>query len=625
MLPERTHDQGTASAAAAPSSAPLDQEATGQILARYLQRLPGTIEAAPRGRFNERRRMPKAWAVREDEIAPHGPIYVDSILIDVDAADGATSWIRSGVRPPNIVVANAENGHAHLTWFLAVPVRRDNERAMAYLRDVRAALTAAIPGADPAYAGQMTHSPWSQRYRTTTYRLEPYDLGEIRHATARPERRPRRYTHNRLDEMAKVSRNWFVFRAGLRYGRQQQRRRGLVDPDLERDVYNVMRAAAVEARATIANDGAYADQELRDSHRSVLRYLRQQPRNVIAHPAMLDPEARRAAARERKRKARGSVPREAYVALAESRRADIARLEAMGLGATAIAEALGCSRSEVYRLRRDTASSPVQGCPSLQESTQTRDSQETEDAGARAREATRSELQGLLLPGERVEGFGWLLDGRGDVCGLSGRLLLIRAALGRLVSVSAAAQRPAPQAAPLRSAQVIQLSERRKERCGVFVALHGSQVDRGVCIACGVPRADHVGGVQLVDDAERVQLRRPRMVRTESIAIADRALSDAPKAAGATKPASADRNTARTPAAAPGASTDAMQTDCSRAAVALQIRQLSDVPVLVSIGASRRRDRELDPPSSATRARFAAMLAAYRASSGVLGVDDRGT
>lgn len=158
------------------------------FLAQVYRELPDIIHAAPYKRHAQRRQMLKSAAVLEDEIAPDGPIYINALRAEIDAADGATAWERAGVPPPSIIVVNPGNGHAHYWWLLDIPVRRDNQRARDFLCDLHRDITAAI-GGDAAFAGtDMVHSPWSPGFRTTVPTAHQYTLDEIRAALPRAKR-----------------------------------------------------------------------------------------------------------------------------------------------------------------------------------------------------------------------------------------------------------------------------------------------------------------------------------------------------------------------------------------------------------------------------------------------------
>jgi hypothetical protein len=401
-----------------------EAEVAREVLARLYDMIPGATEAAPRKRHAERRKMHRRWAVRMDEIVPDAPGFVSALRLDVDAADAEESWREAGLPPPNLVVTNPTNGHAHLWWMLRVWTRRDNDRQMAFLRDLRIDATRIVPGADPAAALQdMTHSPWSPNYRTRAFSTHLYDLRELRAAIPRAERARRMYGNKPIT----TSRNDYVFRVGLRYGKAELRRGRELDLDLERDVAAAMREAAQEARTTIGGSHPYYSHELAASLRSVLKYMRRDVSrvNVVQHPAL-----RRLTERDRKRRRRGSVALEEYRALAAERRERIKELSAEGYGPTEMAKILGCSRAEIYRLRssEQSAAATVLGCPALQDYDAFRVLPRTPE---RARETPVGAVERLerLLAGERVSDHLWLLDPKGCGCGLSGRQREIRDAL----------------------------------------------------------------------------------------------------------------------------------------------------------------------------------------------------
>lgn len=144
---------------------------------RFAEMLPGRVLATNDFKSG-------AWAMRRAEalllreVAPDPEGSMPALRFDVDAADGATRWLDAELPPPNIIVTNPRNGHAHYTYFLARWVRLDNARAVAYAGAVCRAITAALR-ADPAYSGKFTHNPLHDAFAVTSPRSEPYTLDEL--------------------------------------------------------------------------------------------------------------------------------------------------------------------------------------------------------------------------------------------------------------------------------------------------------------------------------------------------------------------------------------------------------------------------------------------------------------
>jgi hypothetical protein len=130
-------------------------------------------------------RKPKADAFDYPLIQPNGPRREVYITIDLDRRAAGSAWRDAGKPPPNIVVENPVNGHAHLIYELAVPVwkgKPSDRRGLApperYFRNVKRALTAEL-GGDPGYNGFLVKNPFHPQWRTTVVRAEPYTLGEL--------------------------------------------------------------------------------------------------------------------------------------------------------------------------------------------------------------------------------------------------------------------------------------------------------------------------------------------------------------------------------------------------------------------------------------------------------------
>jgi hypothetical protein len=147
------------------------------LLQTWTEKLPWTLDVAPRKAFHLRRRVPRERAAHFDEIDPSPRGYVTSVVVDVDRTAAGTAWLEAGVPQPSFLV-RSDRGHAHLVWLLERWVRRDNKRAMRLLDVVQAAFTIACDG-DRAYAGPMHHNPLSATYSTIIGHRDDFTLHEL--------------------------------------------------------------------------------------------------------------------------------------------------------------------------------------------------------------------------------------------------------------------------------------------------------------------------------------------------------------------------------------------------------------------------------------------------------------
>lgn len=115
----------------------------------------------------------------------------------MDAKNGGTAWIDAELPPPNLVITNPQNGHAHLTYLLGGWVRTDfnpgSIKVARYAAAIERAYESAL-GADSGYSGRFQHNPFSDRYDTKVGRDKPYSLDELARYvdlnTVPPKRRP---------------------------------------------------------------------------------------------------------------------------------------------------------------------------------------------------------------------------------------------------------------------------------------------------------------------------------------------------------------------------------------------------------------------------------------------------
>jgi len=104
------------------------------------------------------------------------------LAYDVDRASAASDWLDSWTAPPNILVVNRDNGHAHLLYGLETPVHDyagASEAALRYLAAVDIALTRQLD-ADPGYAKLLSKNPLrSDRWAVVIVREALYTLDRL--------------------------------------------------------------------------------------------------------------------------------------------------------------------------------------------------------------------------------------------------------------------------------------------------------------------------------------------------------------------------------------------------------------------------------------------------------------
>ena len=120
-----------------------------------------------------------SWAY----LQPNTPGVCFRMVFDIDRQNGALAWETAGVAPPNWTVQNPENGHAHLVYEFEVPITViPNEplstKPLRFLALIRSVYETRL-AADPAFIGEYVKNPVHQRWRSTIWRREPYDLWEL--------------------------------------------------------------------------------------------------------------------------------------------------------------------------------------------------------------------------------------------------------------------------------------------------------------------------------------------------------------------------------------------------------------------------------------------------------------
>lgn len=120
-------------------------------------------------------------AIQARYIQANGPTHQHWLIFDVDRSGAALDWDDRGAPPPTMTVQNPTNGHAHLIYGLAVPVRTaDDGRPgpLRYAAAVENALRVKLD-ADPGYSGLICKNPLNPFWRVVEWEATLYDLGGL--------------------------------------------------------------------------------------------------------------------------------------------------------------------------------------------------------------------------------------------------------------------------------------------------------------------------------------------------------------------------------------------------------------------------------------------------------------
>jgi hypothetical protein len=320
------------------------------------------------------------------EIAPDPPGWLTALRFDMDSEGGGAAWLEAELPPPNLVVVNPRNGHAHLIYLLGAWVQTNfgdpsRLKVIRYAAAIERAYAAAL-GADARYAGRFHHNPLSDAYVTKVGRNAPYSLAEL--AQYVDLREP----PQKKSAPTGIGRNVEIFDRLRRWAYA-----AVVDWRIATTpaggVYEAWCNAVADRAGQIAADvgaasprGPLKANEVGHIAKSVARWVWE--RYGADVPPLLR-EARIAAQRERERlrqaareavRERSRITREEYVAPARQRRAQAQEMRTNGISVREIARALAVSIREVYRLLESlvmklvqptdgSSESVVQGSPAV--------------------------------------------------------------------------------------------------------------------------------------------------------------------------------------------------------------------------------------------------------------------
>lgn len=122
-----------------------------------------------------------ATALEYAYIQPNPPGLLHWLVFDIDRADARWRYEDVIAPPPNLVVMNPENGHAHYYYALKAPVNvgeNGRQKPKQYAEAVYRGL-GAILGADPQYARLMAKNPLHPSHVTLCPTNQLYELAEL--------------------------------------------------------------------------------------------------------------------------------------------------------------------------------------------------------------------------------------------------------------------------------------------------------------------------------------------------------------------------------------------------------------------------------------------------------------
>ena len=112
------------------------------------------------------------------------------LVLDLDYAGAVNAWRVAGLPPPNLVMTNPANGHAHMAWLIAIPVRgpalgEAPAKSFRFLASIERAYRRRL-NADEAFCmkGQVKnplHSDWRtlRMFNTARFENAAYSLREL--------------------------------------------------------------------------------------------------------------------------------------------------------------------------------------------------------------------------------------------------------------------------------------------------------------------------------------------------------------------------------------------------------------------------------------------------------------
>lgn len=173
----------------------------------YYDNLP--LKPYCKAKHGKLRILPKSQAIHYPLVQLNHPDWIRWLVFDIDATDAQTRAEDRGCPEPTFIALNRANGHAHLAYWLEVPVfiaGLKSAKSTAFYDDVKRGLTNRL-GADSNYCGLLAKNPLWEGWAVQWLATRPYELATLNDALKPGDKRRRKQA-----EMAN-GRNAFLFDA----------------------------------------------------------------------------------------------------------------------------------------------------------------------------------------------------------------------------------------------------------------------------------------------------------------------------------------------------------------------------------------------------------------------------
>lgn len=124
---------------------------------------------------------PKNSAVKRKYLQVNQPEISTYLIFDIDRQGAVLSWYDNNLPTPFWTSKNPENGHAHISYRLKVPVCTSDIahlEPMKYLAAIESAMTEKLQ-ADRGFAGLLTKNPLHGHWKTEFWTEYEYSLDEL--------------------------------------------------------------------------------------------------------------------------------------------------------------------------------------------------------------------------------------------------------------------------------------------------------------------------------------------------------------------------------------------------------------------------------------------------------------
>lgn len=285
-------------------------------------------------------------ALRHLHIQPNTKTVIWRLIFDIDRPGAAFAYEQANLPPPNWAATNPDNGHAHVSYEIEIPVSMiDRKTKPAQLLIAIETAFGQRLGADKAYSGAICKNPLHGHWKVLEFHQTAYSLTELAESVA-TELAAKKVKGIDPAACYCIGRNFTMFehlrKWAYRAVRDYWRPNGL-DAWIDAVRWQIDLIWGEDQTNWTTDSHAYSDNERQDTAKSVARWVWKEMTPSSFHKLIADTHTPELQAK------RGRASGVARLKAREEQREQARHMAANGMSHTAIAAVLGIPRSTIIR------------------------------------------------------------------------------------------------------------------------------------------------------------------------------------------------------------------------------------------------------------------------------------